>query len=131
MSLNVELLRKVRDAIADEDNPVGFDMGEWGTRTACGTSCCIAGHTVRAGARNSWKWWHTYMVPRAATPGLDIDDLAVDVLHISPEEGAHLFRGHWFDGPRDALGDPDLGEITRAEAVAYLDLCLEAGEIVR
>jgi hypothetical protein len=117
MSLNLELLRKVRDAIADEDNPVGFDMAAWEPGLSdCGTACCIAGHVVLQGGKPT-----TPTGPATASWLLDI----------GVGDGHHLFYGFWHSSYRDDWDGADLDSITRAEAVAYLDRCLEAGEIVR
>lgn len=111
--MNVELLKKVRDAIADVKNPVGFDMEAWAPAGSdCGTACCIAGHVVLAAGEE---------VPKQHS----VADRAAALLFGDYSFGAddHLFYGYWSDAALD--------EITRAEAVAYLDKCIAAGEIVR
>jgi hypothetical protein len=133
MALNVELLKKVRDAIADEKNPVGFRMDgyffapcddEWDDLVevgdpsqvphllkTCGTAACIAGHVVALGPR--YRGTNTF------------DGLAQKRLGLTQEDAFYLFQGEWSEhGWR-------LEDITREETVAYLDECIAAGEIVR
>jgi hypothetical protein len=140
MSLNVELLRKVRDAIADEANPVGFDMSSFGEQRSCGTTACIAGHAAMIGGRGRWQWDHLgNMVARKRLWA--IENLAAELLGLTTEtdeddyevygpdidaDAERLFYGEWANGEPHALH-----LITRAKAVAYLDRCLAAGEIVR
>ena len=139
--MNIELLKKVRDAIADEDNPVGFDMDRWGKlNDPCGTTCCVAGHAVMIGGRNRWKWTASYVgVVMAARKqydewwlgdigsGLDDEDgighLAAELLDLSADDAAYLFGGGW--------SSLRLEYITRADAASYLDRCIKAGEIIR
>jgi hypothetical protein len=118
--MNVELLKKVREAIADETNPVGFNMGTYGARTSCGTTACIAGHAVMIAAKNRWKWDSGQIWPRAA--GLTMGELGEEVLQIGEQAAFYLFSGRWSHRYQ---------EITREETLAYLDKCIAAKKVVR
>ena len=127
MSLNLELLQKVRDAIADEGN--AFDMGGWGVAvsprtwwpairrapTDCGTPACIAGWAIRIGQRRRRS-----PPPRAWTPGYSnsaIEEVAARLLRT--KDGYLFYRSLW---PDWAYRLPE-----RAGALALLD-ALIAGQ---
>ena len=141
MALNVRLLKKVRDAIAR--TRVGarrrFDMSWWAEESdgpllntveelctsvkradagECKTTCCIAGHVVLQASA------HTRKKHRVGKQS-EISVAARKLLGIDRTEAYHLFQGIWSDA-----GGPS-PDTTRREAVAYLDRCIAAKEIVR
>ena len=119
--LTLELLQRVRDAIADEGTP--FDMGQWGVAVSprtwwpanqcapadCGTPACIAGWAIRIGQRRRRS-----PPPRARTSGYSnphIEALASRLLGL---DGNILFyRSFW---PDWAIDLPE-----RQGALALLD----------
>lgn len=124
--MNIEHWKKTRDRIADEDNPTGFDMGGWLARESgslalpqdcygtCGTTACIAGHAVNG----------EELLPEERT-GFNYPDYhraAARLLGITDREAYRVFYGGWvYYFPSD---------ITRQDAIDYLDRCIEAGRVL-
>ena len=138
--MNMELLKRVRDAIADPDNETALRMGDWftqppvdGRRTVvscelaaaqygeCGTTACIAGHTVG----------------QAHLMGLECDaysiqDQARKFLNLTEEESDFLFYAIWHHSASlNSWGErsTNLTIVTREDVVEYLDKCLADGEL--
>jgi hypothetical protein len=75
----------------------------------CGTTACIAGHTLCC------------MNEEDIQDG-DIHDVACAGLGLDDEEANFLFYGSW--------AEESLDNITRIEAVAYLDECIKEKRII-
>ena len=126
--MNIENMKALITHLEWEENPVGFDMGEWFSHRgrvtvgedirnivkfhSCGTVACIAGHA-------------------AILSGLPLKDvsfwkLAEKWLGLTGDESRILFFGKWKEDPNwdDPDYDPDsdffLSEITKEEAIAEL-----------
>lgn len=86
MSLNVKLLRKVRDKILAE--PDQFEMSQWFTQSTgwkipnCGTAACIAGWTIAVSNRKK---------PSEFLTARNIQDTALELLGIEDQDGWDLF----------------------------------------
>ncbi len=126
--MNLELLKLVRDAIADEDHETDFDMGWWFVSLymagsscslaqehygSCGTAACIAGHTVGQAKTMGM------LCPTDIYTSVEVQ--ARRFLNIDGVQAAHLFYGEW------SVHETAVG---REETVEYLDRCLAAGELV-
>ncbi|MCY4129004.1 MAG: hypothetical protein OXG15_07155 [Gammaproteobacteria bacterium] len=126
--MNTELLKKVRDRIADESvhynqdlywevlanrDPVmlksAFDEeGEF-----CGTPCCIAGHAIAAtGAKIASQWKDS-----------DFGLTAQELLRLSEKEALKMFD------PRPIKDIGSSRRATRQEAVAMLDRAIKTGKV--
>ena len=141
--MNTELLKRVRDWIAEEDRIEGLDgvrfdmdhlfLSEECVPPAarshfCGTACCIAGATAVAALDLKGVVTHTILtdaIVGASPVGRSpcIDDFAGDQLGLD-------------EGTRDALFYPKVegysfgyGDVTRPWAVAVLDHLIETGEV--
>lgn len=122
-TLNVALLKKVRRAIWDPNNPTGFDMRYWFTGSRgnlaseaaeygqCGTTACIAGHA--AGIMGS---------------RFNVEEVAQDALGLSNHDADYLFRGRW--AKQGDIHDTER-PITKTETLRYLAKCIKAKKIVR
>jgi hypothetical protein len=93
--INVPLLRKTLEYITA--HPEEHDQRNWGVKTACGSSYCLAGHAVvLAGHEIDW---HSPDLVRmgmrsschALTDGRYISDAAREELGLDPERAARLF----------------------------------------
>lgn len=95
--MNKQLLKKVRDHIANEDT--GFDMGFYAK--PCGTVACIAGWTLIL------LGWTAEEIIEMTSPCY----AAGQALGLDRDTATSLFFGEWADGMAT----------TRAQAVAKLD----------
>lgn len=130
--MNIELLKKVRDAIADEENPIGFDMGHFFCITkrctseksidgmieelerskGCGTTACIAGHAVAVALKTKMK-----------LPALGYESISLaarNLLELTPQQAEYLFVGYW---SQDGI------LVNKEETLAYLDKVIERGHL--
>lgn len=86
--MNIPLLTQIRDAIAND--PDHFDMDTFASRTACGTTCCIAGYAsvISGGALTFDADGFTF-----TRNGREVDPQAdgQDMLGLSWREGVALF----------------------------------------
>lgn len=111
--MNIENMKKVRDAVAaaDEKTGTGFDMAHYFSSTFakpgdCGTTACIAGHAaILAGDI------------RSLSPSV-----ACEYLGLTRAESNHIFFGKW--APKDYT------EISQEEAVEYLDACIDMERVL-
>lgn len=97
MAVQIGLLRKVVQHIAAHEN--AWDQGHWVRRTACGTTACLAGHTVLLAQRPV----HGSLGPNDA--GIEymafatdqygsfvgIDEAAEDLLGLTYQQASRLF----------------------------------------
>lgn len=91
MPINVELLEKVRDKI--RENPQAHHQANWGFKSECGTTHCIAGWAAALdGAVMDWEedgfghWYADYV-----NGGADhIESYAKEALGLSSEQ-AYIF----------------------------------------
>lgn len=128
--MNIEKLKQARDRVAKADarSGTGFRMSHFFTRLrpvfsgevfaefygSCGTYACIAGHVVDGEPLEPVDFCGT---------DLDFERAAARILEISRVDARYVFLGHWTE--------KDLDAITKADALAYLDECIEAGCVVR
>ena len=117
--MNIENFKLVRDRIAAEP-PEAFDMNNF----ICGTSMCIAGHTVLAMGGSfthiSSEWGDRYVCADRDGFEVDVEKFAAKALGLKKHEGYNLFYAEVL--PNNYL-------TTRDEAVAALDAMIEAGSI--
>lgn len=128
--MNIEKLKQARDRVAKADarSGTGFRMSHFFTRLrpefsgeefaefygSCGTYACIAGHVVDGEPLEPVDFCGT---------DLDFERAAARILEISRVDARYVFFGRWTE--------KDLDAITKADALAYLDECIEAGCVVR
>lgn len=128
--MNIEKLKQARDRVAKADarSGTGFRMSHFFTRLrpvhsgeefaefygSCGTYACIAGHVVDGEPLEPVDFYGT---------NLDFGRAAARILEISRVDARYVFFGDWTE--------KDLDAITKADALAYLDECIEAGCVVR
>jgi hypothetical protein len=95
---NVPLLRKVIEHITE--HPSEWGQGNWGLKTACGTSHCFAGHAaILSGYEPVWvHTWDGENAPQVmlavSRHGYTEDNpfhAAADLLELTPEEALDLF----------------------------------------
>ena len=117
MSLNIDNLKAVRDAIADED--AMFDMSSWGDqgfKDDCGTPACICG------------WANALRTPPNRTPVYGNTLGARHWLGLTHDESEFMFFGRWAYQAVAKAAMP-LERITRKHALAYLDKVIETGQV--
>lgn len=105
------------------DHPREHDQRTWGTRTACGTTVCIAGRAIITYApEGAWGWtddggWNSYAELIAEGPGEwvqtthGVQALAADLLGLPEADAEWLFMAADIQGVievRDQLA-ADLG----------------------
>lgn len=94
--MNVELLDEVIQNI--EDNPKSWNQQVWGSKTACGTVCCIAGHAVLLrGAEPFWfptKEDDEMSFAKVKYQGgtWHVSDLAAKMLDLNIDQAEELFH---------------------------------------
>lgn len=120
MTRNIELLTKVRDAIANED--AHFNMGSWFTddfvnhsKTACGTASCIAGWAIAIA-----KPKLTYLKVKSGVT--NIYSIAKNALGLSEEDADWLFYGQF---THSIL----IEEITKDKAIKALNHLIDGKSI--
>lgn len=106
--VNVENVRKLREAIASEE--MGFAMHIYRVYEDCGTAGCIAGHAA-------WIWpdCRAEIQPEVYTYS---EGPVCEKLGLTEKEGTHLFY------------PVNMSSRTRPEALAVLDHLIETGEVV-
>lgn len=99
-------MRKLRDAIADED--AEFDMD---THWQEGKPSCFAGHACALGQKEGWD-------------GIfDVDRIAREFLDLTIEEAWEMFY------PGEGLGIPETYAATKTDAIRYLNNCIRTGSV--
>ncbi|MFF0183508.1 hypothetical protein [Streptomyces sp. NPDC005244] len=94
MPVNTELLRKVRETI--RRHPEKHDQGNWGLKTECGTTHCIAGWAAfLSGAVIDWEReldgaWSADTVNGGAR---SIEDYARDALGLTFDQSNIFYMG--------------------------------------
>jgi hypothetical protein len=94
--MNLENMKKVRDAIAASDH---FDMSNW-----CGTSCCIAGHATILATGKDTEFMSSSQV----------SSIAQEFLDLSSKEASTLFIHGWGSFR-------SLDQVSKAEVLPKLD----------
>jgi hypothetical protein len=112
MTINEPLLRAVVDRIiADPDS---LDMSNWVKDTACGTTACVAGHTVLEAGCRVWKNPSSILAETGVYSyayGLDekefhpINVIAGDLLGLSHRQRNEIFYGIYFCNSRKQITD--------------------------
>lgn len=134
MSLNIELLQKVRDKIAT--TPEAYNQGTYGCQSSlapCGTAACIAGWAcLLSGRMDTTALYHF-----SDTEPAVIHDEAAEALGLDADDAEVLFTGEPQNADSDGWPAPFCYEwavATRKEqsviAVAYLDWIIKTGEVV-
>lgn len=93
--MNTELIIKVMERVTDEN----LNMQYWARSlhnplTDCGTTMCLAGHTVvAAGHAVDWQWepGPRHYEAVHTVQGLAIDDLAQELLGLTDDQAVELF----------------------------------------
>lgn len=110
MPIDVELLKKVRDKVTSD--PEAHYQANWGRKTSCGTTHCIAGWAaVLDGAAVDWEddgdgYWEAATVNGCAQ---HIETYAKEALGLTWEEASIFYA-------------------SRDEALQQLDRLIERGE---
>ncbi len=138
--MNIENMRRVRKAVADADAATGTGFGmayffhtaegkDWGVEECdavqakygeCGTLACVGGHAFALALQNGLQ----------IDESCDIETEACKFLGVEWDDGDYLFYGHpWRDNLHAVFRT--MSSITREEVLQYLDLCIEAEEMVR
>lgn len=112
MPINTDLLLEIREQITS--HPETHDQNQWGRRTACGTTHCIAGWAiVLSGA--TFDWTSVYNTAGTSVTVNDgayrIEEYAACEMGLSEDEADDLFF-----------------EYDNAEALAMLDELIEKGK---
>lgn len=115
MTVNVDLLRKVKQQIVD--HPESHDQAVWAEKRSCGTVCCVAGWAAHlSGGRLDWQVYggatvedveaeayevevgdgQVLTVREAAQLQLGLDDRDADYLFSSSRTQDEIF--HFIDG---------------------------------
>lgn len=90
--MNIELARKVLDYI--ERHPDEHDQSSFANNntTMCGTTCCIAGHTMLLSGRYTLDVRGLMFVDQSGRrESCDADDIARDLLEMPAEDADALF----------------------------------------
>jgi len=115
--MNVEKLRKTRDAIAASQT---FNQTAWGS--PCGTPGCVAGHAV---VESGWKIvpgsFETYAVSCTKRGRFrTIEGVATEELGLTEDEARKMFGAEPLGGGVT---------VTRAHALAMLDRAIGTGKV--
>lgn len=134
--LNLELLKKVRDRIAEI--PESYDQASFygpDSRAPCGTVACLAGETIIANAKSVKQGIAALKRLAARTDAKDfcgfitpaIPRRAATLIGLTEQEADKMFSGGVYGWPEPYKRQFQAAEsrTKRAEiAVAYLDECL-------
>lgn len=117
MTYDVDRIRRVMKAI--EAQPETFNMSDWARLTDCGTTMCLAGHTVAdEGLAFNWAW---PSVESGSTghiaDGRRIRVVAQELLGLSDEEAQALFMSVWIQNA-DQLWER-IEEVTKGAVTRY------------
>ncbi|WP_055566013.1 hypothetical protein [Streptomyces atriruber] len=116
MTINVDLLLEIREQITS--HPETHDQEQWGKRTGCGTTHCIAGWAaVLTGAALAW------------TDAADLDDINGDevVTYADDHENPSVYAQRVIGlPPGEVIGL--FYELDNAEALEALDRLIEKGK---
>lgn len=120
-----ELAQKVAQWITDNAAPNGsLGMGDWGQKTACGTTACIAGWTMILTGRASWQGTSTRQKLMAVyenntTPTISAVEInAAELLELDDDQSRDLFyASQW---PTDIYDDDADEELRGDDLVAAM-----------
>jgi hypothetical protein len=142
MPLNTELLKKVRDRIAEAPESYNQDVFiETCEASPCGAAACLAGETIIAAAPTIEEGIKTLKALDDDWMDADHDDLgraaparrAAQLLGLTLQESVAVFdpTAHEWPEPYATKFRRAKNRETEAQvAVAYLDECLERGGVI-